>query len=147
MTSLGDRIFKLADSAERDVKQGRLERCKSTLQQLKYWADRLKLIEAKKPKPLDPKKDFTEPVKKAPKQESLPGMEDTEISDLEDAARNYASVRDERMALTKKEVDLAGVLLQALKRHNKEHYHRDGIDIKLVVEKEKVRVRIKDEEE
>lgn len=97
----------------------------------------------KKPKPLDPKKDFDKPVK----QESLPGMEDTEITDLEDAARNYASIRDRRMALTKQEVDLNGVLLQALKRHKKEHYHRDGVDIKLIVEKEKVRVRIKSEEE
>jgi hypothetical protein len=87
------------------------------------------------------------PLDQAGKQESLPGMEDTEISDLEDAARNYASVRDRRMALTKQEVDLNGVLLQAMKRHKREHYHRDGVDIRLIVEKEKVRVRIKKDEE
>jgi hypothetical protein len=98
--------------------------------------------------PLDAGKDFEEPVKKdTGKQESLPGMEDREITDLEDAARNYAAIRDQRMALTKKEVDLSDVLLQAMKRNKRDHYHRDGIDLKLIVEKEKVRVRITKDEE
>lgn len=97
--------------------------------------------------PLDVDKDFNESVKKdVGKQEALPGMEDRELTDLEDAARNYVAVRDRRMALTDQEVDLKGVLLNAMHRHKRVKYHRDGILIEVKTEKETVRVKIKDEE-
>lgn len=77
----------------------------------------------------------------------LPGMEDPVLEDLEEAAIRYAQVRDERMALTKKEVDMQELLLNLMKRHKKTSYLRDGVELKVVAEKEKVRVRIKKEEE
>src|SRR5438105_1334879 len=44
-----------------------------------------------------------ENAKKSRRQPRLPAMEDPEIEDLEEAAKDYAAVRDERMGLTKKE--------------------------------------------
>jgi len=82
------------------------------------------------------------------KQADLPGMEDKHLADLEDAARNYAAVRDSRMALTKQEVDLKDSLLVLMHKHKKQTYKCDDVEIKVVVTEEKVKVRIlKDKEE
>jgi hypothetical protein len=83
---------------------------------------------------------------KAPKQARLPEMDDPKIEELESLAEGYAEVRDERMELNKSEVDLKDKLLAAMKKHRKEHYHHNGIDIKVVVEEETVKVRVKKEE-
>ena len=110
--------------------------------------------------PLDPKEDFEVPVKVEPAEEKhkpellsetnkkrgknkrLPGMEDAEIEDLEDAAREYANVRDDRMNLTREESSMKEKLLALMKKHKKEKYLHDGVEIKLVHEEETVKVRI-----
>ena len=88
-----------------------------------------------------------EELLKLPKQERLPGMEDPAIEEIEEKARSYAHIRDGRMALLKQEVDLKDLLLTLMKRHNKTEYHRDGLTITIVQKAEKVRVKIKDEDE
>jgi hypothetical protein len=80
-------------------------------------------------------------------QPRLEGMQDPEIEEIETAARNYAKVRDRRMALTKSEVEEQQNLLRIMKRLKKDKYVHDGVEAKIIVEKEKVRVRIKKEEE
>lgn len=88
-----------------------------------------------------------EELLKPPKQERLPGMEDTAIEEIEDKARSYAHIRDNRMALLKQEVDLKELLLTLMKRHDKTTYKRDGIEITIFQKAEKVRVKLKDEDE
>ena len=79
-------------------------------------------------------------------QQSLPGMEDAAIDDLENAARSYASVRDRRMALTEQQVDAKNVVLNKMREHGKQNYRRDGIEIRVVATEETVKVRVTDEE-
>ena len=77
----------------------------------------------------------------------LPGMEDAEIEELEDAAREYANVRDDRISLTREESSMKETLLGLMKKHKKEKYVHDGVEVKLVHEEETVKVRIiKDKE-
>jgi len=78
-------------------------------------------------------------------QPSLPGMEDAAIDELENVARDYVSVRDRRMALTEQEVDANALVLSMMKKHGKEVYRRDGIEIQIVAKDEKARVKIKEE--
>jgi len=66
---------------------------------------------------------------------------------LEEAANEYAEIRDERIALNAREVKLKQGLLALMKAHHKEHYQRDGIEITIVHEDENVKVRIKKEDE
>jgi len=114
--------------------------------------------------PLDEGKDFNEPVKteaaaepqpelletpETPrgKTKRLPGMEDAVIDELEDAAREYANVRDERMELTKSETAEKEKLLGLMKKHDKKIYRHEDIEIKVVPEGETVKVRILKERE
>jgi len=89
------------------------------------------------------KKKPAKEVKKGPRQQYLPEMEDNKISVLEDLALSYAEVRDERMGLSKQEVELKGKLLDLMKAQKKEHYHRGNIKIDIVHEKENVKVKVK----
>lgn len=75
----------------------------------------------------------------------LPGMEDAAIDELEDAAKRYVGIRDDRMAMTEKEVDAKDLVLTLMKRHEKETYRRDGLEIKIVHEEETVKVKFKEE--
>jgi hypothetical protein len=97
-----------------------------------------------KPKPLDPVVDFPNPVKK---QADLPGMENRAITELEEAARKYAAIRDKRMALNDAEVKLQDILMALLKKHGKREYKHDGIEVWIKVEQEKVKVRIHEDDE
>lgn len=76
------------------------------------------------------------------KTERLPGMQDAAIEDLEDAAREYANTRDDRMALLEAEVQLKEQLLDLMKKNKKEFYKRDGVEVRLVHEKESVKVKV-----
>lgn len=98
------------------------------------------------PRPLDPKEDFDKPVK-TPKQTDLPGMENRHLEDLEEAARNYAGVRDRRMALTRQETDLKDVLLTLMKRHAKVIYRVAEMEIKIVAKDETVKVKMLEDED
>lgn len=85
--------------------------------------------------------------KRKPRQPRLPGTEDPEIEELEAAAEEYAGIRDQRMALTPEETRLKGVLLAMMKSHKKTVYNHGSIEIKVVTEKETVKVKLKKEEE
>ena len=79
-------------------------------------------------------------------QGDLPGMEEREIADLEAKAHEYLKIRNKRQDLTKREVELKTDLLGIMKRHKRRDYTRDGIEIHIIVEQEKVQVKIHDEE-
>ena len=89
------------------------------------------------------KKTAAKEVKKGARQQQLPEMEDNKIAVLEDHALSYAEVRDERMGLSKREVELKGKLLDLMKVQKKEHYHRGNIKIDIVHEKENVKVKVR----
>lgn len=86
-------------------------------------------------------------VKKGPRQQRLPEMEDPKIAVLEDKALAYAEVRDERMALSSREVELKGQLLDLMKAQKREHYKHGNIKIDIVHEKENVKVKVKNASE
>ena len=85
------------------------------------------------------------PNKKKARQMDIPGTEDREIKELKDAALDYAEVRDERQQLTAKEVPLKQQLLSLMKKHKKENYKYGGVEIRVVHEKENVKVKVKKE--
>jgi len=80
--------------------------------------------------------------KKRGKTRRLPGMEDPQIEELEDTAREYVNVRDDRMVLTREESGMKEKLLALMKKHSKRVYHHDGVEIKVVAEEETVKVRV-----
>jgi hypothetical protein len=77
----------------------------------------------------------------------LPGMADAAITELNQAALDYAEGRDERMEMTKREVELKTRLIGLLHKHGKTKYVYEDIEIELIPEGEKVRVRIHKEKE
>jgi hypothetical protein len=82
---------------------------------------------------------------KIARQKSLPGMEDTKIAGIESCALDYAEMRDERQRIGKDEVTLKNRLLDLMHKAGKTEYHRNGISITVVTEKEMVKVRVKSE--
>ena len=83
---------------------------------------------------------------KKPRQARLPEMQDPEIEELEAAAEEYASIRDQRMALNEEEHELKMNLLNLMHQHNKKKYIHEGVEIRVVVSDETVKVKIKKEE-
>ena len=77
----------------------------------------------------------------------LPGIDEGEIKELQDAAIKYAKIRDKRQKLTSDEVSLKADLLKLMKKHKKENYSYDGVEVSIVVEEETVKVKIRKEEE
>ena len=80
---------------------------------------------------------------KKPRQERLPGTEDAEIKPLQDAAEEYADIRDQRQALTTQGVDLKKKVIRLMHKYEKTEYHYNGVDIELVMEEESVKARVK----
>lgn len=66
------------------------------------------------------------------KSQDLPGMEDRGIPGLDDAAAEYAAIRDARMDLNKQEIELKSRLKVLMHKHKKTHYAHDGIEIDLI---------------
>lgn len=83
--------------------------------------------------------------KTIPRQDALPGVGDEKIQAIESAALDYAEVRNERQGLTQREVEVKGRLIDLMHAKKLTEYKRNGISIKLTVEKEKVTVRVKSE--
>lgn len=80
------------------------------------------------------------------KQGDLPGMEDRSIPELVDKAKQYVDVRNDRQDLTRRESELKQDLLGLMHRHKKTEYIHDGVEIKIVVEEETIKVKlVKDE--
>ena len=67
--------------------------------------------------------------------------------ELDKAAECYADGRDERMAMTKREVDLQNDLLKLMHKHKKTEYICGNVEIHVVPEREKAKVKIHKEEE
>jgi len=95
------------------------------------------------------KKEPPQPVakKKIPRQTSLPGMGDNKIVAIENAALDYAEIRDERQALTVREVELKTKLIGLMHKAEKVEYKRNGILVRLVPEGENIKVRVKSEDD
>lgn len=83
---------------------------------------------------------------KPQKQEVLPGVQDSKIEALDDAAMQYVRVRDRRMTLTDEEVELKAKISQLMHANEKTIYRRGKISIELKPEGEKVKVRVEEEE-
>jgi hypothetical protein len=80
------------------------------------------------------------------KQQHLEGMEPPTITEIEGKAEEYVEVRNERMSLLKKEVELQGELAELMKKHKLRNYEYDGQTVE-VVNKEKVKVRRKKDDD
>lgn len=92
------------------------------------------------------KKHAVKKAQKIPRQRSIPGMEDTKIASIENKAFDYAELRDERVALSAKEVELKKKLIEAMHNAGKDVYKRNGVSVKLTIEKEGVKVRVKEDD-
>lgn len=81
---------------------------------------------------------------KRQRQADLPEMEDRAIKPLEDAAEEYAEIRDERIKLNAQEVKLKKRVRDLMHKHNKTAYRYGGVVIELEPPdgEEKVTVRI-----
>lgn len=98
---------------------------------------------AKKAKKSSPKKAAPK-RNRIPRQEIIPGVGDEKIAAIENAALDYAEIRDQRQELNKQEVDLKTKLIELMHKKEITEYKRNGISVKLVVEEESVKVRVKD---
>lgn len=68
---------------------------------------------------------------------------DRRITELDNAAREYEDVKLQRMALTTREVECKDKLKGLMKKHKKEEYLCDGIEIYLTHEEvENVKVKV-----
>ncbi|MBA2718913.1 MAG: hypothetical protein H0U52_06700 [Chloroflexi bacterium] len=96
----------------------------------------------------DTTNDLTRRRSKRAEQTQIPGTERVCIAEVERAAIDYRSIRDERMDLTKKETSLRDALLAVMGGHGLEIYkYVDGENEEITVEvktKSKVRVRKSD---
>lgn len=71
-------------------------------------------------------KPAAKPKRHIPRQAALPGMENTKIAAIENAALDYAEIRDQRQALTIQEVDLKSKLLKLMHANGKTEYRQRG---------------------
>lgn len=80
------------------------------------------------------------------KQERLPGTEN-KIEELHDKAQEYAARRDERMVILEEETAIKAELLDLMKKHGIEKYDYGNVHCEIVHDNERVKVRIKKDEE
>lgn len=76
------------------------------------------------------------------KQEDLPGIADRRIEDLHAKALEYVSVRDERMEMSKKESPLKDELLSLMKKHKRDKYICEGVEIYREFSEETIKVKV-----
>jgi hypothetical protein len=79
-------------------------------------------------------------------QERLPGTEG-EIPELEQLGHEYAALRDSRMELLKKEVELKKKTLEAMHKINLTTYKYQDIEMEIVPGKEKLQVKVEKDPE
>ncbi len=85
--------------------------------------------------------------RRIPRQEVLPGVGDVKIAAIENAALDYAEIRDQRQELTTQEVDLKKKLLDLMHAKDLKEYKRNGISVKVILEQENVKVRVRAEDD
>ena len=88
------------------------------------------------------KKKAARKAPKKPRQSRLPGMEDEKLEELHGLAEEYVTIRDQRIALNREEKPLKDNLLAAMHKHGKAHYQHNGLEITVVHESEKVKVKL-----
>lgn len=99
----------------------------------------------KKAKKSPPKKAAKKvAIKRKPRAQRLPGMEDSGIQELESLANDMADTIGQKKELTAAEKVLNEQLVDAMKRHHKTVYSHRGIHINLSAT-EKAKVVIKDD--
>ena len=76
------------------------------------------------------------------KQADLPGMENREVKELNEAALEYAEIRDQRQQLTLQEVGLKAKVLNLMHKRKMSDYVFEGIEIHVVLEEETVKVKV-----
>jgi hypothetical protein len=69
-------------------------------------------------------------------------MENRAIADLQAKALEYAAARDQRMELTTKETKLKEELMDLMKKHRKDSYQCEGIEISIVHGEDTVKVKV-----
>ncbi len=82
-----------------------------------------------------------------PTQSRLPTMEDAAIEEIEQVARKYVKLRDSRMRILKEEVEQKNLLLQVMHRMDKKSYTYDDLAVEIVETVEKIRVKVKKDDE
>lgn len=82
-----------------------------------------------------------------PRQEQLPGVGDEKIAAIENAALDYAELRDQRQEIGRQEVELKKKLIDLMHKKDLKEYKRNGIKVTLTIEEEGVRVRVKSDDD
>jgi hypothetical protein len=77
-----------------------------------------------------------------PRRQRLPEMEDSAIAELDAIAVEYAEIRDQRMGLTRDEVQLKANALRAMKKHGRTVYRHAGIKIMVTPGEEQIKVSV-----
>jgi hypothetical protein len=85
------------------------------------------------------------------RQQEIPGTERKAIAEIDSAAEAYIEVRDERMVLTKQEVEKKGELMDAMRKHKLDTYCDENavpaLLVTLVPGEDKVKVRRAEDED
>src|SRR5215813_13445957 len=77
-----------------------------------------------------------------PRNQELPGLENRLLKPLENVATEYAEIRDERIALTEREVALKREALNLMRKYNKTVYRSNGVEIVVVPGEDSVRLKL-----
>ena len=84
----------------------------------------------------------TGPIRRAPKNTPLPGMEGIgQIAVLDNCCRRISEIRAEKNDLVADEAAEEQVALNALRKHNRTSYRQHGVELVRVPGEEKLRVR------
>lgn len=73
--------------------------------------------------------------------QNLPGMEDMGIPEIQEAAAGLLDARTRRIALTKEENEAEIVVVNAMKKNDREYYRHDGLEVSLTEGKTKAKVK------
>jgi len=77
----------------------------------------------------------------------LPGMKPKVVKEISDAAEKYVDGRDKRIKMLAKEIELKGLLTDAMHKHKLKEYRDEDLFVELVAGKESVKVKEIDLEE
>ena len=77
----------------------------------------------------------------AAKNEHLPGMKPKVVKDISDAAEKYVDARDKRIKMLAKEVELKGLLADAMHKNKLTQYRNEDLFVELIPGVEKLKVK------
>jgi hypothetical protein len=80
-------------------------------------------------------------------QVEIPGVEKERIEEITVAARDYVKARDTRVAASRPEIEKKQSLIALMKKHELTSYADDGLTVELTVAKEKIKVKLDDDDE